>query len=159
MKVLSLLLFVFIFVFEACSTLDRQEAAKECKYMIIQYPRAQKMARLVEMTLSQCQEIRSKIIETAGFLSSYEFVRIIQSEYPPSLTLVVLPKKIAPPNPVLIKSGGARDRVFTAVDHSVDYTGRVHRYAFGRYAVEALQGIVEEGWNYRLVLSLDSTGN
>lgn len=151
-------LIVFAFAFSACSTVDRRNAAKECKYMVLQYPRAQKIDRLGEVTRSQCHEILSNIVETSEFLNFYEFVRLIQSQYPPNLTLVVKPKVTSPPKPLLIKSGGARDRVFPAVDHSVDYDGRAHRYHFGRYAVDAVQGILEEGWDYRLVLSIDARG-
>ena len=158
MSLLLSTLIAFVFVFSACSTADRRNVAKECKYMVLQYPSAQTIDRLGEMTRSQCREILSNIIETPEFLNSYEFVRLIQSQYPPNLTLVVKPLGTSTPMPLLIKSGGARDRVFTAVDQSVDYDGRAHRYHFGRFAVDAVQGILKKGWDYRLVLSIDARG-
>ena len=158
MKVLLVLIVASIFVFEACSTMFQQDVATECKFTMIQNPRGQSIDRLGEMTRSQCHPIYSNIVETPKFLTFYEFVKLIQIQYPPTLTLVVKPKSNSLPKPVLIKSGGAKERVFSAVDYTVDYTGETHRYTFGRYAAEALIGVIEEGWSYRLVLSLDSTG-
>jgi len=157
MKVLPVLVIASIFIFESCSTMSQQDAAVECKFMMIQNPRGQRVDRLGEMTRSQCHPIYSNIVETPNFLTFYEFVRLIQIQYPPTLTLVVKPKSNSLPKPVLVKSGGARDRVFSAVDYTVDYSGETHRFTFGRYAAEALLGVVEEGWSYRLLLSLDST--
>jgi len=131
-------------------------AIEECPYMLIQNPRSQRVDRLGELSQRECHAIRSQIVETDEFKSAYEFVRLIRVQYPPTLTLVVKPKRPSSAKPVLIKSGGARDRVFNSVDHAVDYTGGSHRYTFGRFAAESLEGIRDEGWDYRLVLTLES---
>lgn len=143
-----------------CSTLW-QTAAKEddCSYMVIRNPRGQMVARLGELHQQECHPIQAHLVETADFVATYKFVRLIQTQYPPTLTLVVKPKGGSLAKPVLIKSGGARDRVFTSVDHTVDYTGESHRFVFGRFAAESFQGLEESDWAYHLVLSLEPAGS
>ena len=96
-----------------------------------------------------------KLVKGASFIASYDFERLIQSIYPPNLTLVVTRKGSALPTPILIKTGKAGERVFKPLNHTVDYTRNVHRYEFGRYAMNAIQGISGRRWDYKLILAVE----
>ena len=143
-----------------CSTLWQTADAKEdCSYVVIRNPRGQLVNRLGELRQQECHPIEAHLIETADFMATYKFIRLIQTQYPPTLTLVVKPKGGSLAKPVLIKAGGPSDRVFMAVDHTVDYTGESHSFVFGRYAAESFQGLQDSDWDYQLVLSLEPAGS
>ena len=140
----------------SCAILGRERVVQECKYQFIDNPRGTRADRLGETNQSECHDIHANIVESGEFSHFYEFVKLIQVRYPPTLTLLVKSKTQISPSPVLIKTGGHQERVYRSVDQTVSYGGGEQRFIFGRFAAEATYGIREEFWPYRLVLSVES---
>lgn len=134
----------------AGSCLFADRAPKKCDYMVLKNP------AIPGPGTPECHEIGSKLTQTAEFKASYKFVRLVQSYFPPDLTLVVVPKTASLPAPLLIRSGKAGEKVFRPVKHTVDYGGATHRYTFGRFAPEAIERIREgKEWPFNLILAID----
>ncbi|NIO11746.1 MAG: hypothetical protein GTO40_28475 [Deltaproteobacteria bacterium] len=132
---------------------ERLKLLAECRYLLVKYPGVKSLHS------PECFIIKPGTLEkTDSFVASYEFERLIQSIYPPNLTLVVTRKGGSLPTPVLIKSGRAGESVFKPLKHTVDYTGEIHRYQFGRYAMTAIQGLSGRKWDHKLILAVEPQG-
>ncbi len=146
----SVVLAFVLFTAGSCFYPDRAGSPDKCNYVVIKYPAIQ------GFDTPECYEIGSKLTQTAEFKASYDFLRLIQSHFPPTLTLVVVPKTKSLPAPILIKSGKAGENVFKPVKHTIDYGGKAHRYTFGRYAAGAIEGIRQGmDWHFNLILAID----
>ncbi len=149
-SVLSLLVLLTLVVSGCAALKERKKLLAECRYMLVKYPGVKSLHP------PECFIIQpDQLVKTANFVASYGFERFIQSIYPPNLTLVVTRKGSSLPTPILIKSGRAGERVFKPLDHTVDYTGEVHRYQYGRYAMCAIEGILAQNWKYHVILTVE----
>jgi len=149
-SVLSLLVLLTLVVGGCAARKERIKRLAECRYLLVKYPGVK------SLHAPECFIIRpGQLVKTANFVASYDFERFIQSIYPPNLTLVVTRKGSSLPTPILIKSGKAGERVFKPLNHTVDYTGEVHRYQFGRYAMGAIEGILAQNWEYHVILAVE----
>ncbi len=145
------MLVLLTLVASGCAALkERKKLLAECRYMLVKYPGVKSLHP------PECFIIRpDQLVRTENFVASYGFERFIQSIYPPNLTLVVTRKGSSLPQPILIKSGRAGERVFKPLNHTVDYTGEIHRYHFGRYAMGAIEGILAQNWEYHVILAVE----
>jgi len=149
-SVLSLLLLLTLIVSGCAVQKVRKKLLADCRYMLVKYPGVKSLHP------PECFIIWPKqLVKKADFLASYDFERFIQSIYPPDLTLVVTRKGSSLPTPILIKSGRAGERIFKPLNHTVDHTGEIHRYQFGRYAVNSIEGIRARDWEYHVILTLE----
>ena len=149
-SVLSVLVLLTLLVSGCAARKERVKLLAECRYMLVKYPGVKSLHP------PECFIIRPKrLVKTADFVASYDFERFIQSIYPSELTLVVTRKGSSLPTPILIKSGKAGERVFKPLQHTVDHTGEIYRYQFGRYAVSSIEGIRAQDWEYQVILTLE----
>ena len=149
-SVLSVLVLLTLVVSGCAAQKVRKKLLAECRYMLVKYPGVKSLHP------PECFIIRSKrLVKKADFVDSYDFERFIESIYPPDLTLVVTRKGSSLPTPILIRSGKAGERVFKPLNHTVDHTGEIHRYQFGRYAVSFIEGIRTQDWEYQVILTLE----
>ncbi len=149
-SVLSLLILLTLVVSGCAARKERIKLLAECRYMLVKYPGVKSLHP------PECFIIQpDQLVKAANFVASYDFERFIQSIYPPNLTLVVTRKGSSLPTPILIRSGRAGERVFKPLNHTVDYTGEVHRYQYGRYAMGAIEGILAQNWEYHVILTVE----
>lgn len=151
MKSALFMLFLSTLLISGCAARkERIKLLAECRYMLVKYPGVKSLHAPECFILGP-----GTVVKAENFVASYDFERFIKSIYPPNLTLVVTRKGPALPTPIIIKSGKAGERVFKPLNHSVDYTGNVHRYEFGRYASNAIEGINGKSWNYKIILTVE----
>ncbi len=150
-SVLTVLVLLTLVLGGCAARKERIKLLAACRYMLVKYPGVKSLHP------PECFIIGPKrLVKKANFVASYDFERFIQSIYPPDLTLVVTRKGSSLPTPVLIKTGRAGERVFKPLKHTVDHTGEVHRYQFGRYAVSAIEGIHARDWDSHVMLAIES---
>ncbi len=149
-SVLAMLVLLTLAVSSCAAQKERKKLLAECRYMLVKIPDV-KSLRPPECLIIQPDQL----VKTANFVASYDFERFIQSLYPPNLTLVVTRKGSSLPPPILIKSGRAGERVFKPINLTVDYTGEVYRYQYGRYAMTAIEGILAQNSEYHLILTVE----
>ena len=149
-SLLALLVLLTLAVSGCAARKERIKLLAQCRYMLVKYPGVKSLHAPECFILGP-----GKLVKGPSFIASYDFERFIQSIFPPNLTLVVTRKGSGRPTPILIKTGKAGERVFKPLNHTVDYTGNVHRYEFGRYAMTAIQGISRKRWDYKLILAVE----